>query len=373
MIILHVITTLDRGGAENHLFELATRQSFLGHNVHIAYLQGSGELVDRLSTCGVRCFSLRGSSTSFFKFIRCILSLRQYILSISPDVVHAHMPPAELSSWLGLLFIRPRIRFVISKHVDSSFFSGSLRRNESLAGAWLASIVMLRASRIVAISKSVSRYLYSNYFFLPSSKVTVVYYGIDPQRFSGTVPLPVHSSDSSHLITIGTAARLVYQKNIDTLLLAFAHLHRSPRSNLRLFVAGDGPLIAPLKNLSIQLGIHQSVHWFGKIANIESFMKRLDIFVLPSRYEGLGLVLLEAMASALPVVASNVSAIPEIVLDGQTGLLCPVDQVESFSEAIDFLAARPSIRRSMGLKGLERVHRYFAVNSMAEKTLEVYS
>lgn len=374
MIILHVITTLDSGGAENHLLDLVKLQSSLGHSVSIAYLQGKGELVGSLCAHGIYCIPLHGSSRYFFRILRSSIKLRSHILAIGPDVVHAHMPPAEITSWLSILSIRKKVRYVISKHLDGSFFHGSIRRKESFAGAIVASLVMLRASRIIAISQSVSQYLFSSYFFLPISKVAIIYYGIDSMRFAmQSADSTVGEQNESSLISIGTAARLVPQKNIDILLKAFAKLHHSPNLNIRLVIAGDGPLKNELQDLSCSLGIQSSVLWLGQVAEIEAFMQSLDIFVLASRYEGLGLVLLEAMSSALPVVASNISAIPEIVVDGQTGLLCDVGMDRQFSEAIEFLATMPSIRRNMGLKGLERVNSCFSLRTMVEKTMSAYT
>jgi glycosyltransferase involved in cell wall biosynthesis len=175
------------------------------------------------------------------------------------------------------------------------------------------------------------------------------------------------------LLAIGTAARLVPQKSIHVLLYAFAEFLKLSPQRSRLFIAGEGPLHDELTVLADRIGIRSAVCWLGNVEDIPCYFASLDIFVLTSAYEGLGRVLLEAMAARLPVVATKASAIPEIVIDGVTGSLCVPNDPQSFAQALVELATRPDRRIEMGEQGLERIKSMFTLHRMHAETMEIYN
>ena len=123
---------------------------------------------------------------------------------------------------------------------------------------------------------------------------------------------------------IGTIGRLVPQKDYPTLLIAFSNVLKSV-PNIELYVVGEGYLQKDLINLSQSLGINGKVHWLGKTEYIKEFLSKIDLFILPSKYEGFGLVLLEAMVAKKPIVAANNSAIPEVLGKTYEGLFSTSD------------------------------------------------
>lgn len=363
--ILHVITTINRGGAENHLAALVSEQVASGLKVTVAYLKGDGYWAASFRDLGILVEPL---GLGRYGEVSPIKKLRALIRSAAPDIVHAHMPPAELYTRLALLFLYPAPVMVISKHNDEPFFRGA---GQAALGRW----VSRRAARIIAISDAVSVYA-RNHLNVSADRVTTVHYGIDPLPYeqlseSRRQTVRTEWGIPPDALVIGTVARLVPQKALHVLLNAYAQYRVQSRLASRLVIVGQGPLEIELKAMSHQLGLGSEIIWAGFREDIPAVMNAFDTFILTSSYEGFGLVLLEAMAAARPVIASRVSAIPEIVQDGMTGLLCESGDPEDFARALLRLE-ESDVRARLGTAGRDRVLTHFTPGRMAEATLSVY-
>lgn len=364
--ILHVITTINRGGAENHLVGLVRGQVEQGLQVAVAYLKGDGYWAATLRELGVR---VEAMELTYYGNPVPIRHLRSLIRTWVPDIIHAHMPPAELYTRLALLCLHPAPVMVISKHNDEPFFRGFGQR---LLGRWVAR----RASRIIAISDAVNRYIKEPSLGCPANRTVTVHYGIDPAPFEtigdqAREDLRRAWSISRDEYVIGTVARLVPQKALHVLLDGFARYQRQASAPSRLVVVGVGPLKAELKQRADDLGIGSRVIWAGFREDTPAVMKAFDLFALTSAYEGFGLVLLEAMAVGLPVVATRVSAIPEVVEDRESGYLIPAGDPKALAEALIYFEDQ-HLRRHYGMAGQARVRRVFSLSAMIERSLEIY-
>jgi glycosyltransferase involved in cell wall biosynthesis len=174
-------------------------------------------------------------------------------------------------------------------------------------------------------------------------------------------------------LVIGSVGRLVYQKGFDTLLRAAALvLQRYP--DACLVIAGSGELQAELEALASSLGIAEKVKFLGHINNAEvlRLMSTLDLFVLSTRFEGLGVVYLEAMALECPTVGSRISPVTEVVKDGETGLLATVDDPEDLARAILVLLEDAELRKRMGRAGVLHVEREFDEKQVFKRIEAVY-
>ena len=152
----------------------------------------------------------------------------------------------------------------------------------------------------------------------------VIYYGITETSVSPRSNLGVVSGP----IQIGTVSRLVPQKNIPLLLGALKELNSQDSPEFNLTIVGSGPLKTELQSLSADLGIEELVTWKGQLQDVLPFYRSLNVFVLPSDYEGFGLVLLEAMSQGIPVIARRISAIPEVMGEEHPGLVDSVSSVD---------------------------------------------
>lgn len=364
--MLHVITTLNRGGAENHLVLLLKKMVEKGFSPAVAYLQGHGYWRKELEQRGIEVFDL-GLPWRRYGDPRPIFRLAELIKKWRPDIIHAHMPPAELYTRLALLGLKEEVPLIISKHNTQPFYPGP---GESYIARWVAG----RAKKIIAISKAVQNYMVTREK-IPRKKFVVVHYGLDPSPFESVQPSQfikwrrVWKAAPDALI-IGTVARLVPQKALHIMLEAFSiYLHSS--SKAKLVIVGEGPLKKNLQNLANKLGISSQVIWAGFQEDIPAIMNAFDIFALSSEWEGFGMVLLEAMAAKKPIIATRVDAIPEIVEHQVTGLLVPPRASQAMAEAFSFFEDTRR-RAQYGKAGFLRLKRYFTLDQMTDKTLQVY-
>jgi glycosyltransferase involved in cell wall biosynthesis len=172
-------------------------------------------------------------------------------------------------------------------------------------------------------------------------------------------------------ITLGTAGRLVKLKGIEYLLAAAAMLrHEFP--TLRVEIAGSGPERRKLDEAVARSGLGGSVKFLGWIDDLSSVLGRWNIFVMPSLEEGFPIAALDAMAAGLPVVASAVGGVPELIQDGKTGWLVPPQDAEALADRLRPLLSEPDLRLSMGAAGYERVRDHFSAAQMTEQFARLY-
>lgn len=293
--VLHVITTIDLGGAEKQLLTLAKQQQLHGKKIAVVPLKGKLELLDNFTSAGVTMLTQFCNLNPLVQLVK----LKQLIDS-NDVIVHAHLPRSEL---LAALVTKSR-RFILSRHNSEAFFPGA----PSWISRLLSIIVTNRAAKVIAISNAVAEFLISTREVSKKdrSKIVTIYYGIDELADKNKI------LGNRSKLQFGTIARIVDQKDIPTLLNGFKLILEHMR-DAELHIAGIGILENKMKVLASELGIDSKVHWYGKIENIDKFLESIDIFLLTSKYEGFGLVLLEAMARGIPVVAANNSSIPEVV------------------------------------------------------------
>jgi glycosyltransferase involved in cell wall biosynthesis len=263
------------------------------------------------------------------------------IEDLKPDLVHA----LHLTSYgfLGALAgVRPLVISVWGTDILEAPGLTPFHR-------WLTRFSLARAGEITAtglhLASATARYA-------PQGKpITVIPYGVDLTKFA-----PVERGERRPLV-IGTTARLSVEKGVRYLIEAFALLRQRLGPDVSLRIAGDGPERAKLRALARDRGVEESTQFLGEIAHAEmpAFLGSIDIFALPSVYEGFGVAAVEAAATGLPVVGSRVYGIPDVVQDGRTGLLVPAKEPAALAQALETLARDPARRRAMGAAGREFV------------------
>jgi len=188
--------------------------------------------------------------------------------------------------------------------------------------------------------------------------VSVIPYGVDLDLFAPATR--AESREESRPIVAGAASRLSPEKGFEHLLRAAAML-RERGVAIDVVLGGDGPARERLQRLSRDLGIAEHVEFAGELAHedVPALLRRLDLFVMPSTWEGFGVSALEASAMALPVVASDIHGIPDVVVDGKTGMLVPPANPQALASALETLAADGAVRRTMGAAGRAFVERNY--------------
>jgi glycosyltransferase involved in cell wall biosynthesis len=192
-------------------------------------------------------------------------------------------------------------------------------------------------------------------------KIRQIPSGVDPARFSFA---DSHELPSKNTLVIGSAAVLEARKGHEFLLEAAALL-KADGLNLRYQIAGAGPLRRQLEQQAAHLGLQEEVRFLGFVDNVPNFLANIDIFVMPSLHEGLGVAVLEAMAAGKPVVASRVGGLVETVVDGVTGILVPPANATALAQGIAKLVIGRPVANEMGYQGRRRVEQHFTLEQMA--------
>ena len=355
--ILYVITSLGLGGAENLLLSYLKRLDRNKYNFFVCALREKPD--DLLSEISKHTeVANLGVKNKFNP--RVIFHLRKLIKQIQPDIIHTHLFQARFYTTIAYLFSKPTI-LITHKH-------NNVNPKKHNVFIFLEMLSILFNKKVIAISQSVKKSL-TKFELVPSKKIFVLPNGIDYQKFYKSAFSKHYSNDKPMII--GTVCRLEPQKGLSYLLLAMKIiLAKFPE--IRLEIVGDGSLSGELQDLSQNLGISNSVFFFGKFAEVIPFYNRMDIFILPSLYEGFGIVLLEAMASGVPVVATNVDGIKEVVEDGKSGILVPPKNPEAIAKAVTRIIEDTQLQNDLVEEGFNRA-RLFDIQEHLLKLENLYN
>ncbi len=224
-------------------------------------------------------------------------------------------------------------------------------------------------TRIVANSKETKRtILANNPVLVPEEKIRVIYNGVYLPRYQGNIR-PIYPSNGQEVI-LGSAGRLSEEKG-HFFLLEMMSMLKGDGNHYRLLIAGEGRLLHQLQRRARKLAVEDQVEFLGFVDQMPAFFHSLDIFLLPSLYEGFGYVIAEAMASSIPVVAFDIKSSAEIIDDGVTGYLTPRKDPGEMSRRVKALAASKELREEMGKKGRERVEAMFSFEKSQAQILDL--
>jgi glycosyltransferase involved in cell wall biosynthesis len=352
MRILQLVDSLQYGGAEQVVATLSIGLRALGHEVLVVSLRDFGTEsvgLPQLQRAGVEMVALDKPPGPHFASLRHI---RRLVRDERTDLINTHN---HLVHHYGLAAGRAAgIPVVNTVHgIDTlsiQFWAGLIYRG----CCWIS-------DSIISVCEPVKEEL-SRRYGLPERKLAVVQNGIDLERF-----LRVPSREPREEVVFGTVGRLVPVKDHHNLLRAFAEL--LPRNrHCRLKFLGSGPLKDELESAASGLGIAHAVEFRGFSSDVPGFLNELDVFVLPSRSEGLPLTLIEAMASGLPAIATKVGGIPSVLTSG--GWLCPPQDSRQLALAME--EALKSDLSNVGAQARQRSRAYSSDN-MVSQYLSLYA
>jgi glycosyltransferase involved in cell wall biosynthesis len=350
--VRHVITTIERGGAENQLAVLVREQVKLGLPVEVIPLKGNLDLLQDLELMGARV----NLSLHNLRAPLQILKLRKF--QKPGSFTHAHLPRAELISRLAL----KRGKLVVSRHNAEKFLPNGPKPLSNL----LSRFVLLKCQAVISISQAVRDFGFEVGDVSKSQKVDVIYYGYNSQI---SVSEKKSVSESIEKITkVCTVGRIVPQKDYPTLLVGFAKASQVA-TGMTLSVAGDGVQRREIQELASKLGIQEKISWLGKIRDVQELLNLSQVFVLASRYEGFGLIYLEAIQSGITVISASNAAAVEVLGSDYPGFFSPGD-AEMLSMLIEKCNDKV-FRQELQTKARIRLLQ-FRPEKMAQEVLDVY-
>ncbi|MBS1829591.1 MAG: glycosyltransferase [Acidobacteria bacterium] len=360
--ICFLTTGLARGGAEIQVVLLARGFKQRGWDVSVESMLPPQDFVEELTAHGIPVTSLgmeRGVPNPL-----AIWRLTRRWRKIQPDVVHCHMVHANLLGRITRIFAPPRVLIATAHNIweGPKWRDWAYRLTDGL-GDLTTNVSQAALDRYVK-DKLVRR---EKAVYMPN--------GIETSRFA-----PNEDLRKSKRHELGWGSNFVWlavgnlrvQKDYPNLIAAFGQ-HRCKQKGVRLAIAGYGELQATLKEQIRQLQLDHCVELLGARGDVRELMLAADGFVMSSAWEGLPLVLIEASASGLPIVATNVGGNGEIVAGGQTGFLVPPKDSAALASGMDrMIALDVSRRKEMGVAGLQRAEQYYGIESVLSKWENIY-
>jgi glycosyltransferase involved in cell wall biosynthesis len=349
MRVLHLIDHMGLGGEQRIVHNLVEAHAAdLDVTLWSLRRRDLPGVPERLAAAGVP-YEILGLTGNPLRVLR----LRSRLGALRPDVLHLHLEYSVLIGTVAALSLPAPRPLVVASIANDPHRQARIHR---YGGRMLAPRIDLH----LAISQGIRDAILQTYAGRPR-RVETVTPGIDLRRFdrSSVNPRSVAEYRRGAGHVIGTVARLATQKAIHVLLVATPILLQQ-YPDIRVLIVGDGPLRAALEHRAHQLGIAHAVTFAGYQEDVASAYGAMDVFVLPSRDEGFGIVFLEAMAMGVPVVGTRVIGSTEAVEDGVTGLLVPYADPPALAEAVLRILGDPDFARCLRDTAAERVRRCFS-------------
>jgi glycosyltransferase involved in cell wall biosynthesis len=361
MRILQIVDTLDFGGAEKVLVALANGLAS-DHEVSVCCISHSGALASELDT-RVEVFAMGRGLGNDYGIPRRLADVMQ---RRGIEVVHTHNWGVFLEGGVAAALAR----IPVAVHTVHGPY-------QACAAGWLARLkrrmrhaaerrMAHRFRRIVAVSDSVAKYI-PELIGIEASRVCTIHNGI-----SEGAPRALKHSGESDSLTFVTVGRLDAIKNQAMMIRAFARVSRSLQRS-RLVIVGDGPERSALERLVTDLDMADKVTFTGFRSDVDAALRDADVFLMSSRYEGISIAMLEAMRSGLPIVATAVGGVPEMVADERTGLLVPSEDEQAFTAAMCRVAGDARMRREMGESARTLQACEFSLPAMLSRYQSIYN
>lgn len=363
MHILYVVPPA-AGGIKKHVLQLIKHFKQKKHQVTLIS-PPDNSLYQNVSKEGGEYYSIFLSNKKV-SFAKDILTIKSIINKTKPDLIHLHGYKAGVVGRLALLPSN-NIPTIVTLH-NFLTYPGASSPHIKLYQLLEKRILSLRTTKYIAVSNALEKD-FSRRCKISEDKITVIYNGINLDDYEKAKPIQ-HIKNLGHPL-IGTAVRLTSQKGIEELIEA-APLVLDKFPNGLILVAGEGPLKEQILQRLKLMNLENRVLLLGFYDNMPGFLTSLDVFVLPSRTEGLGIILLEALACGTPIIATQVGGVPEIISPGINGLLVPPQDPIGLAQGVISLINDYS-QSKMAQKGTELIKENFLLQDMLANTEKIYS
>ena len=353
--VLHLITELSSGGAQSALLRLLERMDTEQFTLTVVCLYNGDKMVaQQIRALGIEVIDLgmrkKWRVDALWRLYRLLRQRRPAILHTW--MFHANVPGRLLGRLAGVP--------VIIGSEQTMGQEGQVRRQLNRLTAPLT-------DRVICVAQKVADFVHEQ-VGIPTEKLVVIPNGVDVTAF---VPDTTPKATDWRPTIIGNVGRLEPVKGTRFLIEAFAQIaDRFPAQ--RVWLVGDGSERQNLEVQTQQLGITEQIQFLGVRGDVATLLPQMDIFVLPSHWEGMPNAVLEAMAAGLPVVATAVGGTTEVVVPGATGLLVPPAEPTALAQALTTLLQDPALCQRFGVAGRQRVEQHFAIEKMVAQTVALY-
>jgi glycosyltransferase involved in cell wall biosynthesis len=360
MKVLYIITKANEiGGAQIHLRDISLQLKKDGHDVNVLVGE-NGMLVDKLLSEGINVDVIPTlvRKISPVKDMQAFFKVRTKIKKIAPDIIGLHSSKAGIIGRLAAFGLKIPVVFTAHGWAFANGVSEKSKKVYILIEKFLSPLV----SKIITVSAQ-DKLLAIKYNVASNEKQIVIHNGMPDIISSEEV------KKDSECISIISIARFSHQKDHDTLIRALANIENI---NWKLNLVGKGPAMAQSKAKVKSLNLSSKVSFLGERDDIAALLHASDVFVLSTNWEGLPLSIIEAMRASLPVIATDVGGVSELVEDGVNGFLVDNKNVVQLKEALEKLLTNSQLRYELGQAARVKYLEDFTFDKMYSSTLNVY-
>ncbi len=374
--ILYVITKGNFGGAQKYVFDMATNLPKDKFEAVVAC--GKGDLLkEKLREENIRTIDLPYSQREIDagKDWLAFKNLIKIIKEEKPDIVHLNSSKIGLLGSLAVLFLKLSAPSSKLKAVFTSHGWAFNEQNRSFVSKMVFYfghyLTVFFCNQTIAVSIKTKK----DISWLPfiKDKIEVIYNGIsDFKRISKKAASEILVKERGQIV-IFTLAELHHNKGLDVALRGITLLPVNIREKIQYYIAGDGEEKINLQKLASDLGIEKIIHFLGEVENGKKLLSGADVFLFPSRTENLPFAVLEAGFSGLPIIATSVGGIPEIIKDMQNGILVHPKNPKEIAEGIMYILDHKEKQKEFGEAIKQTVQNFFSLEKMLSQTLGLYS
>lgn len=364
MRILYVITKSEIGGAQTHLMEVVRYMHYVGHNV-LVVTGTAGWLTNELATIGVDYVILPDLIREInpAKDIKTITSICHILEDKQPDIIHCHSSKAGIVGRIAGAI--KNIPAVFTAHGWA--FTSGVSPAKRIIYAAIEHIMLGITKRVICVSEF-DRKLAKRWFLHNYNRVITVHNGIADKKFSNSTV-----REYSLPLKLVSVARFSHQKNNMELIRAVEQINKLYSGSLQLNMVGDGPLLSEAQAYVESYKLEDDVHFLGSRTDVGDILNQNDIFCLISNYEGLPISIIEAMRAEMPIIASDVGGVNELVQDGVNGLLIPRGNIFELVDKLKYILEHKDLIKSMGEASRKIYEEEYTADRMNQKILSVYN
>lgn len=371
MRILYIITKSEIGGAQVHLLEVVKYMHRRGYEISVV-IGTKGWLTEELTATNVDYIVLPDlvREISPYKDFKAIWRMKKIIKAKSPDIIHCHSSKAgivgRIAGWLE------NVPTIFTAHGWAFTEGVSLPRR--LVYAVIEHIMLIITNRVFCVSQF-DRQLAARWFLHGYKKIITIHNGVTEYdmcevRSTSHTVVKNYSYKQVHLVMV---ARFSHPKDILSLIKAVQQVNQNYAANFVVSFVGDGPLEAECWEYVQRHDLASMVNFLGKRTDVGDILKQNDIFCLISNYEGLPISIIEAMRAGMPIIASDVGGVNELVQDEVNGFLIPRGNISELVDKLKYILHHKELIKSMGEASRKMYEEEYTADRMNQKILSVYN
>ncbi len=385
--ILFLVTQSEYGGAQRYIYETATNLNPQKYEIIVSAGKGDKELFKKLEKADIRWHFLKQLKRTPLPW-QIILTIKEILTLLKkekPDVLFLCSTTAGfLGSFAGFLYKlnnrKLNFRLLIIYRIGGWAFNDPRPSYQNKIILWLEKFTAKFKDKII-VNSNFDRQLAIKHKIASPEKIINIYNGIDANKIdflskkqacAKLAKLNNKLPTVNHQFIVGTVANFYKTKGLKYLIQSFSALKiKAEIQNLKFVIIGEGKQRKELELLIKQLQLEDVVLLVGRVPNAYKYLKAFNIFILPSLKEGFPWIILEAMSAGLPIISTNVGAIPEIIEDKKQGLLIEPKNPELIAQKIAWLFEHPEQAKNMGIQAKQKIQEQFTLEKMIKQTEQI--